>query len=193
MLLKALEIARTRLDGNPFVIGWATNHMGHAALLEGDLVEAKERIVQSIQAFEALGSDRGERKFGLAWDYHCLGEIALTEGDAESALPNFQQAIPLTRECDDNLCLSWCLAGLAGATALEEDPERGARLWGAGEALRERIGCRIAPASRLNRERTVALLREQLGDERFEAEQTIGRAMTLEQAVAYALGTPGLP
>ena len=89
--------------------------------------------------------------------------------------------------------ISWCLAGLASACALDEEPERGATLWGAGEGLRERIGCRIAPASRQNREHTVTLLREQLGEVKFVRLAAEGAAMTTEspsgidEAVAFAL------
>ena len=83
--------------------------------------------------------------------------------------------------------IGWNLDGLAGALALDEEPEHGARLWGAGEALRERIGCRIASASRRNRERTVALLRDQLGEAAFARLAAEGATMTLEQAVEDAL------
>jgi hypothetical protein len=70
---------------------------------------------------------------------------------------------------------------------LDEEPERGARLWGASEALRARIGCRIAPASRLNRERTVALLREQLGEAELARLAAAGAKMNADEAVAFAL------
>lgn len=83
--------------------------------------------------------------------------------------------------------VSWCLAGLAGIASLDEDPTRGAKLWGTGEAIREQIGCRIAPASRRNRERTVALLHTQLGEAEFAQLATEGAKMTVDEAVAFAL------
>ena len=190
LLVQTLEAIRKRVSDHPFhplLIGWATNYMGHVALLEGNLVEAKEWVAQSVQAFESLGPDRGERMYGRAWDHHCLGEIALIELDAVAADSNFKQAIAFALKHNDNPCISWCLVGLGGAYALDEEPERGAQLWGAGEGLRQGMGCRIAPASRLNRERTVALLREQLGEAEFERLTVEGRAMSLEQAIAHAL------
>jgi hypothetical protein len=60
-------------------------------------------------------------------------------------------------------------------------------LWGAGEALRERIGCRVAPASRRNRERTLAQLRVQLGEVEFARLAGEGTTWPLEQVVAEAL------
>jgi hypothetical protein len=83
--------------------------------------------------------------------------------------------------------IAWCLAGMAGVAAFEKKPERAARLWGAGEGLRTRIVKRIAPASRKNRERTVALLREQMGDEEFARLAGEGTTMSTDEAVAFAL------
>jgi len=45
------------------------------------------------------------------------------------------------------------LTGLGSAAALDEEPERAARLWGAAEGLRQSIGCRPAPAARATYER----------------------------------------
>lgn len=70
---------------------------------------------------------------------------------------------------------------------MDEEPERAAWLWGAAEALRQSIGAREAPASRATRERLIAQAREQLGEAAFAAKWAEGRAMTMEQAVAYAL------
>jgi hypothetical protein len=84
------------------------------------------------------------------------------------------------------MALSWCLAMLAGVCALDEEPERGAQLWGASEALREQLGCRIAPASRLNRERTMMLLREQLGEAEFARLVAEGAKMSMDEAFEFA-------
>jgi hypothetical protein len=84
--------------------------------------------------------------------------------------------------------LEWCFAGLAGVAVLEDEPRRGASLWGVSEALRLKFGCRPAPASRINRERTEAALRSDLGDPIFEATLALGRALPLDRAFALALG-----
>jgi hypothetical protein len=64
-------------------------------------------------------------------------------------------------QTESNLAsLGWCLAGLGSVAALDEAPERAARLWGAARA--------------------------QLGESAFAA-WAAGQARTLEQAIAYAL------
>jgi hypothetical protein len=82
--------------------------------------------------------------------------------------------------------VSWCLAGLAGVAALDEEPERAAWLWGAAEALRKSIGVREAPASHATHERLKAEVRKQLGDKVFNAKWAEGQSASMEQAIAEA-------
>ncbi len=65
------------------------------------------------------------------------------------------------------------------------------RLWGAVHALRDVTGAHIPPGERLEYERAVAAACIQVGEEAFAAAWAEGRAMTLEQAVAYASGEHG--
>lgn len=168
----------------PFLHGWGLNHQAHALQLLGDWAGARASAQRSLELFNRLEITGCLEQ---AWSYSALAEIALSEGDALTAACNVHKGLEIYELISEKWVAIWLLTAFAGVAALMQEPNQGARLWGAGEVLRERVGCHIAPASRLNRERTVALLREQLGDERFEAEQAIGRAMTLDQAVAYAL------
>ena len=67
-------------------------------------------------------------------------------------------------------------------------PERAVRLFGAAAALLDTLKASLAPADRNDYERTVATLRAQLGTQRFTAAWADGQALTLEQAIAYAIG-----
>jgi hypothetical protein len=44
------------------------------------------------------------------------------------------QGQAFSRELNDQARIAWCLVGLGSVAALDEDPERAARLWGAAEA-----------------------------------------------------------
>jgi hypothetical protein len=73
---------------------------------------------------------------------------------------------------------------------------RSARLLGAAEGLLEAVGAAVCNYYRSDRslyERTVSAARSQLGDAAFEAARELGRAMTFEQAVAYALEDHDVP
>jgi hypothetical protein len=60
-------------------------------------------------------------------------------------------------------------------------------LWGAAQALCETFRFLVAPNEREESERASALARETLGEEAFAAAWEEGRAMSMEQAVAYTL------
>ena len=66
-------------------------------------------------------------------------------------------------------------------------PTDAAQLFGAAEALRELIGKPLTRAQQANHDRDVATVQQRLDPEAFAAAWAAGRAMTLEQAIAYAL------
>jgi hypothetical protein len=61
------------------------------------------------------------------------------------------------------------------------------RLWGAADALRQRLGAPLPPDNRDEAEREWEVLREALGAATFAAAFTEGQAMTWEQAIEHAL------
>ena len=83
---------------------------------------------------------------------------------------------------------------LASALAMMGQNLDAARLFGATEALRERTRSvvPIAPVREL-RERHLAALRAHLGADELAAAWAEGRAMTIEEAVEYALETNVAP
>ena len=83
-----------------------------------------------------------------------------------------------------------CLEGLAGVSATEGRVEKAARLFGASEALREALGTPLPGSYRANYERTLSILRTKLDQVSISAAWAKGRAMTMEQAIAYALAEP---
>jgi tetratricopeptide (TPR) repeat protein len=176
-------LALVRKQGHPDSIGWALNHLGHVAQIRGEYERATRLHEDSLPLFR----QRGARYLGIAWAFQGLGETALAQGKTTRARTHLTKALVLFHDFGHTYGVAWCLAGLAGAAVLDEDPEGAARLWGAAEALRQSIGCRPAPAARATRERLMAAAREQLGDEAFAAVWNAGQAMTMEQAIELAL------
>jgi hypothetical protein len=79
------------------------------------------------------------------------------------------------------------LEGFALIASAQEQPERAARLWGAAVELRGEIGSLLPLNEREEYDRNIAMVRTALGEEAFTAAWAEGRAMTMEQAIAYAL------
>lgn len=166
-------------------IAWSLNHLGHAAQLRREYARAEQLHQQSLTVFhERLG----ERSTGVMWAYQGLGEAALGQNDSATARQWLGSGLQLSRELGARIITAWCLLGLGSASALDEAPERAARLWGAAERERATLGCRPAPAARATYGRLRAQARAQLGEDVFAAAWAAGQSLLLEQAIIEALG-----
>jgi hypothetical protein len=67
------------------------------------------------------------------------------------------------------------------------DYEQAGRLFGATETLRAALGLRREAVEQAHHDQRVAATRAALAKESFDAAWAEGRAMTLEQAIEYAL------
>jgi len=182
-LLAESRVLEQRENHDLNIIGWALNHLGHAAQLRGAYDRAAQLHHESLECFQAFG----DQHRGFAWAYHSLGESALGLGRLDEAARWLAQGLTISQTLSDQASMSWCLAGLGSVAALDEEPERAARLWGAAEGLRQAISCRPAPAARATYERALAVARAQLDEATFAAAWAQGHALSLEQAVTEAL------
>jgi tetratricopeptide (TPR) repeat protein len=181
LLEESLTLSKEQGDLNSS--GWALNHLGHAAQIQGEYERATRLHLESLPFFR----ESGPEWIGIPWAHQGLGETALAQGDATRAATHLGAALSLFHIWGDRAGVSWCLAGLAGVEALDEEPERAAWLWGAAESLRQSIGTREAPASHATHERLKAEVRKQLGEAAFNAKWAEGQAASMEQAIAEAM------
>jgi hypothetical protein len=82
--------------------------------------------------------------------------------------------------------------GLAELAMAQGQLERAVRLVGTATALRDALGTPMPPNGRAQYERDLAAMRAALGEETFTAAWAAGSAMTLEDAVQYALDDTSL-
>ncbi len=95
----------------------------------------------------------------------------------------------LSAEVGDKTNVAYCPEGLAAFAASEGRVVRAARLWGTAEALLEKIEATVYPyaSDRSHYQREVDAARSQPEATAWEAAWSEGRAMTLEEAIEYAL------
>jgi hypothetical protein len=162
----------------PFIIITA-----EAAAVAGDLPTATVMYEQGL----ALGRAECDlHTMSLA--LRGLGLLARQQGDEESTRRLHLEAVELAATLGDYPCTANALAGLAFVAADTESSERQARLLAAVARSRELSGMPPVSSDGLRTfDESVATVRAALGDEAFAAAWAEGRAMTLEQAVAYAL------
>jgi predicted ATPase/DNA-binding CsgD family transcriptional regulator len=170
------------LDLKP-AIARALNVLGELARLDGDYERAQEVYEEGL----AIARETGDRH-REAMMLGNLGYVAYHQGDYERAEALAMEALNLLWERRLEYHVPMGMVMLAGPVGAQGQPGRAARLLGAAEALLEAMGVGLQPADQLEADRYVAAVRKQLDGAAFEAARAEGRAMSLEEAVAYALG-----
>jgi predicted ATPase/class 3 adenylate cyclase len=163
--------------------GWVLYNLGRTAYLQGDYSGALAWLEKGLALFRDL-----DYTLGVEGTLIELGRAAHAQGYCVQAAQHLIESLALMSEKRFPLSpIADCLDGLAGVAGAQGQPERAVRLFGAAEALRESAGNMLWPAYRTAYDRDVALARAQFDDATFTAAWAAGRAMTLEQAIAYAL------
>ena len=160
----------------------ALNRLGDLARCQGDYDRAGQLYIESLTLFREMG-DKDEIPSLL----HNLGYVARHRADYLQALALFKEGLAIQWETGNQAGVAECLAGVAGVLAAQGQAERGARLFGAAEALRETVGAALWPANRIEHDRSLALLHESLDEATFAAAWAAGRMMSTERAIAEAL------
>jgi non-specific serine/threonine protein kinase len=178
---------RTRDD--PINLGAAMMNLGWLLLergdvLRGDVVRARKLFDEQVRA--RAGRDHIQEGIGLAG----LGFLAYLDGEWLQAVRLGRQALALAQEIGHKSATGFFLNLLAIVAAAEGKLERAGRLFGARESVLETIHARQVHHDvvlRAHRERLVAAARSGPESTRFSAALAAGRALSLNQAVAYAL------
>ncbi|MGM5068843.1 protein kinase domain-containing protein [Rhodococcus qingshengii] len=112
------------------------------------------------------------------------------QGDQDRAVALLGQALQLTEQVNDPLTCAACLEVLAWITAAEPNPRRAAVLMGAAEELGHSVGSVtiIFPTLQRCHDECEAKTRHALGEKAFGTARRQGRLMSMNEAVAFALG-----
>ena len=185
---EAEALRREPLD--PRAILKLLQFLGAATYYEGD----QTRLVALTEENLALSRELGDTR-SVVTCLILLGMISLTQDDQEGAAAPLKEALRLSHNLGDELNAFYCLLGLAGVAGSRGEPARAARLWGAAEILQEASGIRPPPVHRseYEYEDRIVAARSRLGEGKFQAAWSEGRAMTLEETIEYALESPQTP
>jgi predicted ATPase/transcriptional regulator with XRE-family HTH domain len=176
--------------GDQSDIAWILGQLGRIAAREGNLAAAEERLQESL----ALGREVGAKRW-IAYAQRDLGRLARDRGQIEQSTEQLYESLTVAREVGE-LDLTLALLGEVGTLAVARgEGGRAARLKGAELALRVRFNIPLRPVNEAEpeaeSEETLAQARALLGEEQFTHVWEQGRAMSLEQAVAFALEEDG--
>lgn len=163
-------------------ISFTLKGLAGLAAYQGDYETARLLYKESLALAQEL-RDKG----GIASAQDGLGWVSLCQGDYAQASELLEGSLMLFRQLGDKDVISHCLEGLAGVAGANERPTHAAQLFGAAEGLREIIGSPQSPAERPRYQKYLSIARAKLDETAWEAIWTEGRAMSMEEAISYAL------
>lgn len=154
-----------------------------ASYLIGEGEKSAPYLAEAIPIFREL-----DDRFGLAWALHAVALIDMKEGQLDAARRSVAEAMRIFDAAGDISGITLILLDAAMLAALEQDLDRAVTLYSAVARLRDESGAGLAdvldrwqmPAADVVRAAT---------EERLEPARR-GRAMSREEAIAYALENP---
>lgn len=160
------------------------HNLGAVAKASGDLDAARALFEESLAIYRELAD-----LFGIAISLSNLGSVAYDRSDHAGAWKLQEESLVIRRKLGDRRGIAESLEGLAAVMSARAQARQAVRIWGATERLREEIGAPLSPTERADHDLQVSAARAAIPDHTaFELTWQEGRAMTLEQAIEFALG-----
>jgi Predicted ATPase len=153
--------------------------LGAITVLQGDYQQAVAYFEQRLANHRRQGS----KLYNLR-DLSDLGIATAHLGDFTQAAALFHEALILVQELNNTYDIAVCLLGVAG---VQRSLNRTAQLLAAARATFERSGEVVEPLYRIELERTENKIHEVLDEQDFAKFSAEGRAMTVEQAIGFAM------
>jgi non-specific serine/threonine protein kinase len=173
---------RARATGDRRVLYSSLSLLANALHEQGQRAAARDLYEQALDLARELGTP-----FEMG---HALSEIAsaeFNEGSHDLALKHFAEGMTVLHGLGNRQGVIEALEGLAGVAAVTAATRRAARLWGAAGALRQEIGNARSVREKIAYEDQMKAVRAILAAEAFDQAWDEGRAMSLDDAVRYAL------
>lgn len=180
----AESLALYRELGDDRGIGWNLHWQGSIARARGQVDQAARLYQESRRLYEKLSNQADMA--GLLFD---LGELARRQGDYANAVKQAQAGLAIAHHLGNQKDIAEGLRMLAALAMAERGrPRRAALLLGAAATLQQAIGVALPPSEQAAHSDLVMAVGAALGADGWATAMAEGQTMTLDQAVAYALG-----
>ncbi len=183
-------VAELRLvaDEQPVALALALASQGVAEVAAGDLAAARASLVESIALMRTA-----KDSWAVALPLRNLGVVGFVSGELASAAAVVRESLETLRDHRDPWFVSRSLETLAVITSAQGHHARAARLFGAGETMRATVGAAVLQFYRTDYDRALAATRKALGDAAFSHALRAGRALRIDEAMAFALADAEAP
>lgn len=164
-------------------VGITLSYLAECELALGNYESAWQLAEESMKIEREVNN-----RPGIATVLYLQGEIAYRQADYVLAQCYYKECLRLHNELGEKGSMTDCLTVLASTRYhLGSDTAEAVTLYGAEEALRQDLRMPIRPRDQKRRDSILQAAREKLGQEAYEVAWAAGQAMSLEEAVAYAL------
>jgi hypothetical protein len=176
------SLALWRTLGDSWGLAAASYRLGMIAYKQGNYPVARLLLEEALANRRAIG-----QKWVIAISLSGLAEVALCEEQYHQATRFLAESLLLYQELGARAGVIETLEQFALLAVRQAQLKRSARLWAAARAANDVRGAGETLDDRLGNEQRAAVIRAQLGEATFAAIWAEGHAMTVEQAIAYAL------
>ncbi len=152
--------------------------------MRGNYAEARSGFEACLPLFTEL-KDRHR----LAMVHSELAHLERRQGHFAQAKPLYRETIQEWQRIGHRAAIAHELECFAFIAKAQEEDQRAARLFGAAESLRENINIPMNPPEHVDYDPEVSDLRANMDEAAFAKTWAEGRALTMEQAIEYALET----
>ncbi len=161
----------------------AKENVGLMALTADEVPEAVTWLTAALELAREVGDDR---EIGAA--SRSLAAAMIELGDSAQATNLLVESLALARELGEPHGIAVCLDTFAGLAATGGEVRRAATLFGASDAARASIGAKRQPDQQILYDRWLARTLAHLDTNTYATQYEDGRALTLDEACALALG-----
>ena len=168
--------------GLPGQVADAYEVRGFLAAYSGHYEEARLWFEKSIDSYRVVEAD-----FNILLNKSNLAHLERQFGHHQQALERYRETIVGFRDVGQPGAVAHQLECF-GFLAIEDDRnERALKLFAAADALREKVDSPMTSEEQTYFKEQIKVLHQKLDAHRFEQVWTTGRALTMEQAIAFAL------
>ncbi|HLJ54004.1 MAG TPA: protein kinase [Chthonomonadaceae bacterium] len=168
--------------GDRWGLGMSLNNLGLIASAHGDLARARTLHESSLAVRREM-----EDRWGEGMSLNNLGTLTAQEGDFAAARVYLAESLGIRRTIRDRAGIAYSLEGLAVLAAREGCLDRAVCLLGAEEALSKTMGAPLAASVDVEHGRLLEQIRRAAARPELAAAWRRGLAMTLDQAIEFAL------
>lgn len=154
--------------------------LAEIAHLQHDEPRARAAFDEALELIRAQGD-----QWNLSAILYSIGVYRWNHDD-KAALESFRASLNVKLQMNDVRGLAYAFDSLAWVAARSAEPDRAARLFGAADALFERMGARLFPRRQPPHDEAVERARRALGDAVFALDFATGRALSLDDAIQEA-------